>query len=339
MAILPHSRCSLTAAERMTAPADEKQTRSASGAARSRGRRTPAATAGGAVVPVRECVEDGAHRGNAFADRGERFGAAQQHAIRHELGSHTVREPHARSPTSVVDLLDGLERVESGIGESFDELPLLDRGTSTSPISRTSSGDRMSFGSATWANWSTATCSATSWSTRPRRRCRRRARQRDATLPTPGRSGNQIRTTRRAQSGATEAFASCMPPAYDDFPRNTAFTKPSKPRGSARDDPSLLGGQRSTNGSDTRRHLRSRSCRSPDHKRAPQREGLHLDRTLLVVAGDPWQKGGLVVARPPIVSTVCRQRWEPVAGLEASRIEDWNVKPPTRWKRSTFAGA
>jgi nicotinate-nucleotide adenylyltransferase len=51
------------------------------------------------------------------------------------------------------------------------------------------------------------------------------------------------------------------------------------------------------------------------------RWGLHLDRVLLVVAGDPWQKRGRVVASPEDRLALARAAAFGVDGVEASAIE------------------
>lgn len=54
---------------------------------------------------------------------------------------------------------------------------------------------------------------------------------------------------------------------------------------------------------------------------AEVREVLGLDRVLLVVAGDPWQKGGDVVAAAADRLTMVQAATRDVDGLEASAIE------------------
>ena len=51
------------------------------------------------------------------------------------------------------------------------------------------------------------------------------------------------------------------------------------------------------------------------------RWGLHLDQVLLVVAGDPWQKRGRVVASPEDRLALARAAAFGVDGVEASAIE------------------
>jgi nicotinate-nucleotide adenylyltransferase len=51
------------------------------------------------------------------------------------------------------------------------------------------------------------------------------------------------------------------------------------------------------------------------------RWGLHLDRVLLVVAGDPWQKRGRVAASPEDRLALARAAAFGVDGVEASAIE------------------
>jgi nicotinate-nucleotide adenylyltransferase len=51
------------------------------------------------------------------------------------------------------------------------------------------------------------------------------------------------------------------------------------------------------------------------------RWGLHLDQVLLVVAGDPWQKRGRVVASPEDRLALARAAAFGVDGVEASSIE------------------
>lgn len=51
------------------------------------------------------------------------------------------------------------------------------------------------------------------------------------------------------------------------------------------------------------------------------RAALHLDRVLLVVAGDPWQKSGQVRAPAQVRLAMVRAAVEGVEGLEASAIE------------------
>ncbi len=51
------------------------------------------------------------------------------------------------------------------------------------------------------------------------------------------------------------------------------------------------------------------------------RHALGLDRVLFVVAGDPWQKRGQVVAPPEERVALVRAAVEPVDGLEASTVE------------------
>ncbi len=51
------------------------------------------------------------------------------------------------------------------------------------------------------------------------------------------------------------------------------------------------------------------------------RWALHLDRVLLVVAGDPWQKRGQVVASGPDRLALVRAAVDPVDGVEASSVE------------------
>jgi nicotinate-nucleotide adenylyltransferase len=51
------------------------------------------------------------------------------------------------------------------------------------------------------------------------------------------------------------------------------------------------------------------------------RWGLHLDQVLLVVAGDPWQKRGRVVASPQDRLALARAAAFGVDGVEASAIE------------------
>jgi nicotinate-nucleotide adenylyltransferase len=51
------------------------------------------------------------------------------------------------------------------------------------------------------------------------------------------------------------------------------------------------------------------------------RHALALDRVLFVVAGDPWQKRGRVVASPADRVAIVRAAVEPVDGLEVSTVE------------------
>ncbi len=51
------------------------------------------------------------------------------------------------------------------------------------------------------------------------------------------------------------------------------------------------------------------------------RWALRLDRVLLVVAGDPWQKRGQVVASGPDRLALVRAAVEPVDGVEGSAVE------------------
>jgi nicotinate-nucleotide adenylyltransferase len=51
------------------------------------------------------------------------------------------------------------------------------------------------------------------------------------------------------------------------------------------------------------------------------RHALALDRVLFVVAGDPWQKRGRVVASPADRVALVRAAVEPVDGLEVSTVE------------------
>lgn len=51
------------------------------------------------------------------------------------------------------------------------------------------------------------------------------------------------------------------------------------------------------------------------------RRALDLDRVLLVVAGDPWQKAGEVCAPAPVRSEMVRAAVEGVEGLEVSDME------------------
>jgi nicotinate-nucleotide adenylyltransferase len=51
------------------------------------------------------------------------------------------------------------------------------------------------------------------------------------------------------------------------------------------------------------------------------RWALHLDRVLLVVAGDPWQKRGQVVAAPADRLALARAAVADVDGVEASSVE------------------
>jgi nicotinate-nucleotide adenylyltransferase len=54
---------------------------------------------------------------------------------------------------------------------------------------------------------------------------------------------------------------------------------------------------------------------------ADARAALRLDRVLLVVAGDPWQKRGKVVASPADRLALARAAAEGVDGVEASDVE------------------
>jgi nicotinate-nucleotide adenylyltransferase len=54
---------------------------------------------------------------------------------------------------------------------------------------------------------------------------------------------------------------------------------------------------------------------------ADARDALRLDRVLLVVAGDPWQKRGKVVASPADRLALARAAAEGVDGVEASDVE------------------
>jgi nicotinate-nucleotide adenylyltransferase len=57
------------------------------------------------------------------------------------------------------------------------------------------------------------------------------------------------------------------------------------------------------------------------------RWGLHLDQVLLVVAGDPWQKRGRVVASPEDRLALARAAAFGVDGVEASSIEVERADP------------
>ena len=54
---------------------------------------------------------------------------------------------------------------------------------------------------------------------------------------------------------------------------------------------------------------------------ADSRHALALDRVLFVVAGDPWQKRGQVIASPADRVALVRAAVEPVDGLEVSTVE------------------
>jgi nicotinate-nucleotide adenylyltransferase len=54
---------------------------------------------------------------------------------------------------------------------------------------------------------------------------------------------------------------------------------------------------------------------------ADARAGLHLDRVLLVVAGDPWQKRGQVMASATDRLALARAAVDGVDGVEASDVE------------------
>lgn len=60
---------------------------------------------------------------------------------------------------------------------------------------------------------------------------------------------------------------------------------------------------------------------------ADTRHALNLDRVLFVVAGDPWQKRGKVVASPADRVALVRAAVEPVDGLEVSTVEVDSGKP------------
>ena len=70
-----------------------------------------------------------------------------------------------------------------------------------------------------------------------------------------------------------------------------------------------------------RGHVRSRARRSRGGRRASTRAQLGLDRVLLVVAGDPWQKRGGSWRRRPTGSRWSTTAVDGVDGVEASAIE------------------
>ena len=261
---------------------------------------------------------------------------ALQSAI--ELGSHTVREPHAEVARlgRLRDLLDGLERVESrdrgSVRRAATPRPRHRRPRRSR--ARAAGRDPRSGARPRTRRPRRARCARA----RRRRRCRRRAR-RCATprLPSaPGRSGSQIRTTRRASVGreTRRSRLAC---------RQRTTTSPVVTRRSQNRQRRvvrlatirrLLGGRGARTARDLRRHLRSRSCRSPGRgarraRRAPPRS--HRCSSSPVI---PWQKRGLVVASAADRFDMVQAAVEPVDGLEASRSR-WNVKArPTRSKRS-----